>query len=249
MGRKYGPLLLIAFGSGYLLYNLKIISFSPWSVLWPVLIIWFAVTQLIESKERQHRSGNSWEIVLWLAVLTLGIYLLLPKIGITTPSIPWKIVWPAILIGIGVLKLLFGTPKFITFTRGQPKADSRTKDYKYSLIGEFRRGPSSWVLDDLKIHQAVGSINLDLTQAIIPEREAKLDISGFVGDANIYLPPGLPFKAQCSLSLGDITVLELNESGSSRHIEMQTPDYEAATKKVNIKVRWKIGNINIRQIR
>ena len=70
-----------------------------------------------------------------------------------------------------------------------------------------------------------------------------------VGDASIYLPPGLPFKAECSLSLGEITVLDQNESGSGRHITTKSADYDTATRKVNIRVHWRIGEISIRQIK
>ncbi len=77
----------------------------------------------------------------------------------------------------------------------------------------------------------------------------ELDVSGLIGDVNIYLPPGLAFHADCQISLGEITVLEYNESGSHRRIEMQSPNYETATQKVKIRVRWRIGDVNVRQIR
>ena len=30
--------------------------------------------------------------------------------------------------------------------------------------------PGSWVLEDMQLHQSVGSVNLDLTQAIVPDQ-------------------------------------------------------------------------------
>lgn len=119
---------------------------------------------------------------------------------------------------------------------------------KSSFIGEINRGPN-WVLDDLQLRQGIGSVNLDLTQAMIPNREVTLDVSGYIGEATIYLPPGLPFRAECSLSLGEITVLDHNESGSHKYVQMQSPDYETATQRVNIRVHWKIGEVSVHQIR
>lgn len=249
MGRKYGSIILIVFGLGYLLYNLNIISFSPWSLLWPCLIIWFSASQLVHTKKRESGPETSWEIALWLVALTFGIYLLLPKLGVSTPTIPWKIIWPAILIAIGTLKLLWGKPHYVKYEYTSSTGQRINKNVHNALVGEFNRGPGSWLLEDLRLHQTVGSINLDLTQAIIPNREVELDIYGLVGDTNIYLPPDLPFKAHCSINLGEITVLDHSESGTQRVIERKTGDFDDATQKVNIKVHMRIGDINIRQIR
>ncbi len=169
MRRIRGSLILILFGVAYLLYNLNIIGFSPWSLLWPALLIWLATSQLLQTSKDDPE--DSWEIALWLALLALGIYLLLPKLGIMVPKIPWAIVWPLVLIAIGMLKLFSGKPDFIRF--GYTSSDGtefRKGGYRASLIGgEINRGgPGSWALDDVKLHQSIGSVNLDLTQAIIP---------------------------------------------------------------------------------
>lgn len=245
---KLFPVLLISFGVGFLLYNLQIISFTPWSILWPVLIIWFAGDQLVKIKRRQRGAADSWDIVLWLIVLTVGVYMLLPIIGIPMPSIPWKIVWPLGLVLLGLLVLFPGRSSVVK-VHFNPGGRKYTGDFKSSFVGDFNRGPGNWVLDDTEIRQGVGSVKLDLTQAIIPDREVFIDVVGYVGDASIYLPPGLAFKAECSLGLGEITVLDQNESGGPRHVTQQSADYETATQKVNIRVHWKIGEISIRQIR
>ncbi|HHT91873.1 MAG: cell wall-active antibiotics response protein LiaF [Bacillota bacterium] len=245
---KSFPIILIGFGVGFLLYNLQVISFTPWQIVWPSLIIWLASSQLGQIKKRQRGSEDSWEIALWLIVLTVGVYLLLPIIGIPMPSIPWAVVWPLVLILIGVLILLPGKCSFIKVdVRSGGRQNSEHKSS--SFLGEFNRGPTSWVLDDMDIRHGIGSVNLDLTQSIVPDRETHIDVYGYVGEASIYLPPGLPFRAECSLSLGEITVLDQKESGSHRYIRMESPGYEAATQKVNIRVHWKIGEISIRQIR
>lgn len=245
---KWFPVILIGFGVGFLLYNLQIVSFTPWSILWPVLIIWLAADQLIKIKQRQRGSQDSWDIVLWLIVLTVGVYMLLPIIGIPLPSIPWRVVWPLGLVLLGLLILFPGKNSFIKVDFA-PGGQKKSGEFKSSFVGEFTRGPGNWLLDDTEIRQGVGSVTLDLTQAIIPDREVQIDIFGYVGEASIYLPPGLPFKAECSLSIGEITVLDQNDSGSPRYVKTQSVDYDAATQKVNIRIHWKIGEISIRQIR
>lgn len=241
------PLLLIALGVGFLLHNLGIIRFSPWVLLWPGILIWFSVRQLVQISRQRKGNQDSWEIVLWLMLGTVGVYLLLPKIGIPVPTLPWGVIWPLVLILFGVMLLFPGRGRVVKINLSS--GGKKTAEHRSALIGEFNKGPGTWVLDDMQIHHGVGSVNLDLTQAIVPDREVFIDISGYVGDASIYLPPGLPFKAECSLSLGEITVLDQNESGSGRHITTKSADYDTATRKVNIRVHWRIGEISIRQIK
>ena len=240
MDTKFFPVILIAFGVGFLLYNLGIIHFTPWDILWPTLLIWLGASQLRRIIKRGNASDDSAGVALWLIVISVGFYLLLPTIGIPTPTLPRQVFWPLVLILIGVLKLLPGGRDMIKFD-----GDVHVKS---SLIAEINRGPN-WVLDDLQLRQGIGSVNLDLTQAMIPNREVTLDVSGYIGEATIYLPPGLPFRAECSLSLGEITVLDHNESGSHKYVQMQSPDYETATQRVNIRVHWKIGEVSVHQIR
>lgn len=245
MDTKFFPIILIAFGVGFLLYNLGIIHFTPWEILWPSLIIWLGASQLRRIIKRGSASEDSAGVALWLIVVSVGFYLLLPTIGIAVPSLPRNIFWPLVLILIGILKLLPGGSDIIKFEYRPGDGDVEMRS---SFVSEIKRGPN-WVLDDLRLRQGVGSINLDLTQAMIPDREVTLDVSGYIGEAVIYLPPGLPFKAECSLNLGEITVLDHNESGSNKYIKIQSPNYETSKQRVNIRVHWKIGEVSIHQIR
>lgn len=246
-------LALIAFGVGFLLYNLRIITFTPWELLWPGFVIWLGFSQLTEAHRRRDRGDNSTQIVIGLILITIGTYLLLPVIGIRVPSIPWRTVWPLALILIGLFRLLPGKMRFkvpgVIINLNPGGENRRFRETRTSLIGEFKRGPGNWVLEDMNLRHGIGSVYLDLTQAIIPDREVFIDVSGYAGEATIYLPPALPYKIECSLNLGEVTVLDINESGSGRHVETKSADYDTASRKVNIRVHWKVGEVSIHQIR
>lgn len=245
MSSKTFPVILIAFGVGFLLYNLGVITFTPWQILWPALLIGFGLNQIHKIIKKGKASSDAAEIVLWLVLITVGVHSGLQLFGITIPTVPRQVFWPVILILIGVIALFPSRRGSVKFEFNGQKLNDEVKS---SLIGEVNRGPN-WVLDDLQLHHGVGSVNLDLTQAIIPDREVTLEIVGFVGDARIYLPPGLAFKAECSLGVGSLTILEQEDSGLQRYLNMESANYETATQKVNIKVQWKIGEVVIHQIR
>ena len=237
------PIILIIFGIGFLLHNLGIIGFTPWILLWPGVLIWFGLQQLIQISKERRGSQDSWEIALWLVVVTVGVYLLLPKIGITVPSIPWKLIWPLFLVILGIMLLFPGKKgKAVVKVHFQPGGKTQMREYKRAFMGEFVRGPGSWVLDDLTLHHSIGTVNLDLTHAIIPEREVFLDISGYVGEASIYLPD---FPLSRVHAWGD------HRAGPTRVRAGATcsQSEEDRHEKVNIQVHWKIWEINIRQIR
>lgn len=239
MDTKLFPIMLITFGAIFLLYNLGIVHFTPWQILWPSLIIWLGVNQLRQSIRRSSSSRGSASIALWLIVIAVGFYLLLPIIGITIPSLPWQIFWPLVLILIGVLKLLPGGDDMIKF--------GDNAEIRSAFIGEVKRG-SNWVVDDTRLHHGIGTVVLDLTKAMIPDREIAIDVSGYIGEAVIYLPPGLAFRAECVLNIGEINVVGRHDSGFGKHIKFESPNYNSASQRLDIRIHWKIGEVSIHQI-
>ena len=244
--RISSPIILILIGLGFLLANLDIIAMSPWEAFvsfWPALLIFYGAYLLVKvaAKSLRHRylstSGLLWSAIL----IILGLYLLAPRVGWDVTPLSWGIVWPTALIVIGLIKILqdrYGL--FSTSVHAGP--------YKTSFVGEVHRGGSSWVLDDMRLRHGVGEVHLDLTQAIIPDREVNIDIGGMVGEVTIYVPSDLPIKAFCESNIGEITILDLHRDGLGNTLTWISPDYETSTRKVNITVQWKIGEIKIRRI-
>lgn len=240
------PIFIIVVGIGYLLHNLGILPVTPWQIVkqyWPALLVLYGVSEIARTAARRNRdSGHEGDIVFPALVALFGAYLLAQRLGLPVVRISWSIIWPVIIILIG-LSLLFDKDRH---TKIEIKADGPLKSS--TLLGEFHRGAGNWILEDTFIRHGVGSVTLDLTQAIIPDREVVIDISGCVGESVIYLPPDLPIKADCQISMGDITVLGQNESGLQRRITFVSPGYEQAARKLDIRIRWKVGDIKIRRI-
>lgn len=244
--RISSPIILILIGLGFLLANLNIIPLNPWEAFinyWPALLLAYGIYSLakVTAKSIKHRYA-SVSGLLWSAILIiLGLYLLAPRIGWAVAPISWNIVWPAALIAIGLVKLL--QDRYGLFSRTVDAGQFRT-----SFVGEVHRGGSSWVLDDMRLRHGVGEVHLDLTQAIIPDREVNIDIGGMVGEVTIYVPSDLPIQAYCESNIGEITILDLHRDGLGNSLSWKSPDYDTATRKVNIAVQWKIGEIKIRRI-
>jgi lia operon protein LiaF len=247
----FWPLLIIAVGMGYLLHNLGFVAVTPWQILhtyWPALIILHGLRKIADfSRPKGHHPRDGGELVTAVLLVLFGAYLLAPRIGLPVIPISWNVVWPIIIILIGI-SLLFDKERVVKIQVNGDHRDGAAPRAASSLVGEIRRGSTSWVLDDTFIRHGIGSVTLDLTQAIIPEREVIIDISGLLGESVIYLPPDLPVKADCQIKAGDITVLDQSDSGIQRRISYISPGYHEAVRRLDIRVRWKAGDIKIRRI-
>jgi lia operon protein LiaF len=247
-----GPLFIILIGIGYLLYNMGIIAISPWQALityWPLFVIYHGLKTFVLGLF-QWRGKDFGDMLLGAVVAFFGFNWLAPRIGLSAISLSWSMLWPIFIILLG-LSLLFDSKKVLSVQvlGDDDKDHDKLPSASASLIGEVRRGATSWALDDTTIRHAIGSVHLDLTQAIIPEREVKINIAGMIGEATIYLPPDLPVRIECRLYAGEMSVLDRSESGANLGpITMESPGYAEAVKKLNIRVHWRIGDVKIRRI-
>jgi lia operon protein LiaF len=230
------PLIIILIGIGYLLANLGIIAITPWQALvrfWPaLLVLWglrMVIWDVLFSRFRHYKTSS---LVFGSVLILVGLNLLLPRLGFISFTITWSIVWPILLIALG-LQLL---------------TSERRKGKNAVLIGSFSRGGDSWYVEDLYLNRFIGDIRLDLTKAVIPNKEIFFDIHGSIGDITIYVPNDLPLKVKSSVGVGEIRVLDRRGEGIARVVELITPDYDSTERKLNLQISLKIGDINVRRI-
>lgn len=240
------PIILILVGFGFLLANLNIIPLNPWQafvVYWPAFLIFAGAYHLVKVFVRfGHRGTVSVSGLLWSGFwILLGFYLLAPRVGWDIVPLSWNVIWPTALILLGLSQILQN--RFRIFS-GSSDADGPMS----SFVGEIHKGGASWVLDDMHIRHGVGEVHLDLTKAIIPDREVNIDIGGMVGEVTIYVPADLPIQAFCETSIGDITILDKHREGIGNSLHWKSVDYDHAVRKVNLDIHWKIGEIKVRSI-
>lgn len=236
------PLVLVLVGLGYLMANLNIIPITPWQAVaqyWPLVVVYYGVNGILSLTKRKSHSGHlpMPDILVSVVITAFGLYLLAPRVGWELRFLSWGVVWPSLLIALGLL-LAANSP----LTSGSSSQDGS----QTTLVGEVYRGGQSWFVDDLYIRHAIGEVDLDLTQAIIPDRDVKIDIAGGIGEVSILLPADLPYAIDCSCSIGDINVAEHEESGLGKRFSYRTDDYDEATRRLTLRIHWKIGEVKLR---
>jgi len=113
-----------------------------------------------------------WQIIFGIGLILLGVFAL---IEVLTGIDLWGVVFPLILIGIGILLIL------------RPKISSRDIQVEIPILGDVRK-KGAWQVGHHEIWLLVGSTRLDFTNASFPQGEGKIKLFGFVNDIKIILP-------------------------------------------------------------
>lgn len=266
-------LVVILLGVVFLLDNLGLAALSPTEIIrtyWPVLLIVWGV-RLLLSLFRMTRAGriirpNSFFSPL---ILTgLGGFLLannLNWIEIEIRSV-WGIIWPVLLIYIGLQFFSGSRRSFMVFDEDggfsgrlhRPGRKSgpgsggsrpfRMVENVSTMVGELHLGDKAFELKDMHYDLMVGDLHIDLTRALIPERQVTIDLNGWVGDIEILVPADLPVAVYARVSIGDIELMGNNVAGMGRSISFQSPGFDDASRRVRIFLELKVGSISVRSV-
>lgn len=171
-GQIFLALLLIILGVLFLLDNLDVLAFGDVaSTWWPAFLILLGLWQLI-GERRGFSSGP-------LLLIGLGVLFLIVTVG----GAGWGVVWPVIIIGVGVLVLFHGRA---TWRRAPFAAGDDAVDISVLFGGDERRFTSSSFRGG-RASAVFGGIELDLRDSSLAQG-AVLDVSALFGGVSIRVP-------------------------------------------------------------
>ena len=146
----------------------------------------------------------------------------------------WALIWPLALIVLGGWLLM----------RPRTAAPGTNADFRF--LGEIRR-TGAWQVAPEDLTAFIGDIDLDFRQAVAPEGETRLHLSGFIGDVHITIPAGFGLKVVSSAFVTDIRFMGQKHEGFLAPVEFSTPGYATAERKVLMETTWFVGDIKIRE--
>jgi predicted membrane protein len=141
-----------------------------------------------------------------------------------------------LLIALGVLAVL---------------ASLRVRRFRRRLrraIGHVRSA-EGWSVNDGVIQTVLGDIRLDLRDAQLPEGETNLTLLCWLGTIEVRAPAGVGLDATAQAIAGTVDVLDQREQGLIRDIHVRTPDFDAASRRLNLRLSTVIGELVVRQER
>ena len=146
----------------------------------------------------------------------------------------WTLIFPIILIGLGVLilfrpKTLPGGSNFILrFINETDISRQRTIE------------PSEYV-------SFVSNMKLDFSKTIIPDGETIINMYSFVSDLDIILPTDAGLKVKARGFVHDTKVKGQKEDHLLAAFEYETPDYRNQTRKIFVQTLSFVSEVEINE--
>jgi hypothetical protein len=162
------------------------------SYFWPVILIASGTTMLIDCRGRGGR--GFWGI----SLLAIGLILLLENLGIA--HIRFDMVWPLIVIGVGVLMIWQaagrrlrpdGTtrPQWPEIFNRWSRTVSPEADFNgIAILGGFKRRITSKKFKGGSVLSVMGGFQIDLRQADMEGDTATIEAMSFMGGGEIKVP-------------------------------------------------------------
>jgi predicted membrane protein len=171
-----------------------------------------------------------WQIVFGIGLILLGLFAL---IDVLTGINLWGLVFPLILICIGVMLIL------------RPRMAGREVQVKMPILGDLRK-KGAWEVGNHDIWLLIGSIRLDFTDAVFLQAEPKIKLFGFVNDLKIILPEDVGLYLTSSAFVSEFKGPSDKEERILNPLIYGTPNYTNAGKRVRIEVLGFVSEIQVK---
>lgn len=179
---------------------------------------------------------NPWQLFWSLLLILLGTLLLLGNLGMIPFTVDdiFRFGCPAVLILVGIMILLgaAGWPGWTWVPGGS--------------IGDYDVSYSGQEIRDLRLSHGLGDMDVDLRDALFPEGTTRVRISTGLGDVKVRLPKDLPVRLVASTGLGDVQVFDRKEDGFGPRIVWVSPDYEGASRRLELDANSGLGDVTVR---
>ena len=211
LGKLIFGLSVLAFGVLFLLSNLNMIESSDYLRYWPVILIAFGLSKLLQPRES---GGRMFGFILTLA----GVLLLLEELGKIRFTL-WDF-WPVVLVllGLSIIWGAFGRRSRrhrswrarhrVSFTVNGEQAPKQvdpdaTLDVN-NILGGSERVVTSQDFRGGSISTIMGGCEIDFREASISGGEATLDVSVVFGGVEIRVPEDWKVVLQANAILGGV---------------------------------------------
>ena len=252
MGRVMAGLVIFCCGLVMLCNALGLTSISIGDListfLWPMIFILAGVTFLV----RKPRMTTS-RVLVGLILLFLGFLFLGDQVHWFDVDIGdlWKYFWPIVIILFG-LSVLFGSHGSRSSSRRSANSESSTsgdwssnRTNQWAIFNGIQRQHHAWQLTNADYWAFLGSVDLDLRTAVVPDGETTLSVTAFLGSARIIVPPDLAVDCQGTTMLGALHFFGKDHSGLFTSLSAGQGDVHTSPKVVRIDCNSFMGNIRV----
>jgi lia operon protein LiaF len=261
-------LLLVAIGAVYLADNLGLGGFHiqhPALVgLWPLIPLLIGLNSVTEAVSRTWSGrgpgklyrGDMRQVASGFFWIVLGAAFLIRNLGLWHWSVSASaLLGPIVLVWVGV-QLMTKPGHHGHKSPGKHNGEGVGQVFSgdvlgrgdmSGVVGELRiRDP--WTLTDNDVSLWVGEISVDVTKALMPNRDSHLQVSAMAGECTITVPRELAVSVTAELFAGEIRALEQYRAGMLPKVSFRTPGFDEAEKRLTLDIKMKFGEITVRAV-
>jgi predicted membrane protein len=170
--------IVVAIGCLLLLDNLGIFRFHDVWQYWPVLLVAYGVSRIVDSRTP---SGYVWGGV----VAVIGAFLLLDTLDIIVFN--FAVVWPLLLIAFGV-SVLVRALEHNRIGAGGPQYPTSPVVGSHAIFSETKSGTDTQDFHGGEATSIFGAVRFDLRNASMTVDEARMDVNVVFGEVEVRVP-------------------------------------------------------------
>jgi predicted membrane protein len=169
--------IVVAIGCLLLLDNLGIVRFHDVWQYWPVLLVAWGVSRIVDS-----RTPSGW---IWgAAVALIGAFLVLDNLDIIVFN--WAVVWPLILIAFGVSVLVRALER--NRVRSAAGFPASPVVGTHAFFSDNKSGSAAKDFSGGQATAVFGAARFDLRNASMTVDEAVIDVNVVFGEVEVRVP-------------------------------------------------------------
>src|SRR5580704_6746197 len=169
--------IVVAVGFLLLLDNLGIVRFHDIWQYWPVLLVAYGVSRVVDSRSL---SGYVWGGMLAL----IGAFLLLDTLDIIVFN--FNVIWPLILIAFGLSAVFRGVERK-SFPSGPPSSTAPVVG-THAFFSDSKSGTETQDFHGGDATAVFGAARFDLRNASMTVDEARIDVNVVFGEVEVRVP-------------------------------------------------------------
>ena len=172
-------LFIILLGALYTLENLGIIYAHDYLRFWPVFLVLYGATRVIQCET----TGQKIWGIFWIVV---GSFMILDRLDLIYFSV-WDL-WPFILVVLGISLIWKPSRRRMRFQGAVAVDDSSNTINALALMGGFKRANDSQDFQGGEATAIMGGCEIDLRKASIQQGEAVMNLFSVMGGIEIWVP-------------------------------------------------------------
>ncbi|NLI52928.1 MAG: helix-turn-helix transcriptional regulator [Clostridiales bacterium] len=195
--------LVIVLGLAFLMQRVGVVSFGIWGIVWPAVIIGLGVSWMVKRFS-----------IFSLAVAGLGLYFLLYNLGATEFVLTWSVIWPGLLVLLGLTILFEALVPHRHKWCGIDFKDEHRKRSEYREENGFVNYDCSFSEENRRVaveefnggdvDVSFGKSELDLTSVKRVSENAKLEVDVSFGAFDLIVPKSIRLYVKSDKSFGSI---------------------------------------------